>query len=364
MWHIAKVSSAEHMGNITRILLLLALAAALIVGAVAFQFWSEIRTPISHDTAGKDFQVSRGESLDKILSDLKVRGVLKDTLPLRAYLKLTKANPVIRAGGYTFPSPISPLQVLERLKQGGDFGRLTIIEGWTRFEIAEAMAKVPSFKLKDSKAALKLLNNTSLIKDLDPKAANLEGYLFPDTYFIDSDTSADEIVKQMVARFREVWNTRLKLQAVMRRVSAHDAVTKASIIETEAKLKSERPLIASVVENRLRNDVPLGVDSTLIYAAKLAGTWKNDGKIYQSDIDRKSPYNARMNKGLPPGPIASPGLSSLEAALNPVSSNFLYYVRNPDRNDGAHNFYSDPRAFEIGVIALRDWEKKHPAACR
>jgi UPF0755 protein len=279
-------------------------------------------------------------------------------------LKATKANPVIRAGGYTFPSPISPLQVLDRLKQGGDFGRLTIIEGWTRYEIAEAMAKVPSFKLKDSKEALKLLSNTSLVKDLDAKATNLEGYLYPDTYFIDTDTTPTEIVKEMVSRFKEVWNSKLQQQAFFRRVTPHEVVTKASIIETEAKLKSERPLIASVLENRLKNDVPLGVDSTLIYAAKLAGKWKNDGKIYQSDIDRKSPYNARMNKGLPPGPIASPGLSSLQAVLNPVPCNYLYYVRNPDRNDGAHNFYSDPQSFENGVIALRNWEKKHPADYR
>jgi UPF0755 protein len=352
------------MAKTIQILLLLACVAGLIIGGVAFQFWNEIHTPVSHDTTDQSFQVSRGESLEQILLDLKARGILKDTLPLRVYLKATKANPVIRAGGYTFPSPISPLQVLDRLKQGGDFGRLTIIEGWTRYEIAEAMAKVPSFKLKDSKEALKLLSNTSLVKDLDAKATNLEGYLYPDTYFIDTDTTPTEIVKEMVSRFKEVWNSKLQQQAFFRRVTPHEVVTKASIIETEAKLKSERPLIASVLENRLKNDVPLGVDSTLIYAAKLAGKWKNDGKIYQSDIDRKSPYNARMNKGLPPGPIASPGLSSLQAVLNPVPCNYLYYVRNPDRNDGAHNFYSDPQSFENGVIALRNWEKKHPADYR
>lgn len=352
------------MGKIVRILLLMAIACALIIGVLSFQFWNEIHARVSHESAADSFQVSRGESLDQILADLKARGVLKETLPLRVYLKLSKSNPVIRAGAYTFPSPISPLEVLERLKQGGDYGRLTIIEGWTRYEIAEAMAKIPSFKLKNSKEALKLLSNTSLIKDIDPSAANLEGYLFPDTYFIDSDTSPSEMVRQMVARFREVWRVGLQQQALARRMSPHELVTKASIIETEAKLKSERPLIASVVNNRLKNDVPLGVDSTLIYAAKLAGKWKNDGKIYQSDIDRKSPYNARLNKGLPPGPIASPGLSSLQAVLNPVSSNYLYYVRNPERNDGAHNFYSDPQSFETGVMALRAWEKKHPAAYR
>lgn len=363
-WNIRSVADTGLMVKPGQFLFLL-LVALLVGGAgVIVAYWNDLHTKVNHNTATQDFQVARGERLDQILQDLKERGVLNNTLTLRIYLKITKANPVIRSGSYTFPSPISPLEVLERLKQGGDFGRLTIIEGWTRFEIADALVKIPTLKLKDRKEAMKLFDNKVLIKDLDPKAANLEGYLFPDTYFIDSDSTATELVKQMVGRFREVWSNGLKDQAARKGISAHTVVTAASIIETEAKLKSERPLIASVIENRLKNDIPLGVDSTLIYAAKLAGTWKNDGKIYQSDIDRKSPYNARINKGLPPGPIASPGLSSLQAALNPVSSNFLYYVRNPDRNDGAHNFYSDAKSFEVGVQALRAWEKKHPAAFR
>lgn len=343
------------------ILLLLA-----VLGAAGFAFWcwQDLNKAVSHNASTQNLSVARGESLDQILQDLQSLGVLDQTLPLRVYLKVTKTNPVIRSGSYTFPTPITPLQVLERLKQGGDFARLTIIEGWTRFEIADAMVKVPSFKLKDRKQAMKLFDSVDLIKDIDPKAKNLEGYLFPDTYFIDSNSTAKEVVEDMVKRFRDVWINKLKSRAFSRGLDAHRVVTEASIIETEAKLKSERPLVASVIENRLKKNVPLGVDSTLIYAAKLAGTWKNDGKVYQSDIDRVSPYNTRNNKGLPPGPVASPGYSSLEAAVNPVSSNYIYYVRDPGRNDGAHNFYADAKSFEVGVQALRAWEKKHPAAFR
>jgi UPF0755 protein len=111
----------------------------------------------------------------------------------------------------------------------------------------------------------------------------------------------------------------------------------------------------------LKRNMPLGIDSTVIYASKLAGKWKNDGKVYKSDVDRVSPYNTRLFVGLPPGPIASSGASSLEAALNPAQTDYLFYVRNPARNDGAHNFYASDGDFGRGVQALRDWERQRDA---
>lgn len=326
--------------------------------------WQEMNHKIDHPNAERPIAVVRGERLDQILQTLQDRGIMNQTLPLRIYLKVTRAEPLVKAGIYWFPSPISPLEVIEYLKKGGVFQRFTVIEGWTRFEIADALVKVPTLKLQNRAQAMQLLNNSQLIKDLDPTAKNLEGYLFPDTYLFLPDTTPQELVKQMVQRFRQVWSERIAKEAAQRKRSVHGVVTQASLIETEAKLKAERPVIASVMENRVKRKMTLSMDSTLIYAAKIAGTWKNDGKIYQSDIDRASPYNTRHIKGLPPGPIASPGLSSLEAAVNPASTNFVFYVRNPDRNDGAHNFYADTQSFEVGVKALRDWEQKHPAARR
>jgi UPF0755 protein len=102
------------------------------------------------------------------------------------------------------------------------------------------------------------------------------------------------------------------------------------------------------------------VDSTIIYASKLAGKWRDDGRVYKSDVDRRSPYNTRLISGLPPGPIASPGASSLSAALNPAVTDYLYYVREPARDDGAHNFYSKDVDFQRGVEALRKWERENP----
>jgi peptidoglycan lytic transglycosylase G len=165
----------------------------------------------------------------------------------------------------------------------------------------------------------------------------------------------------MVKRFRQVWEGLAAKYPAASSKTPREVVTVASLVETEAKLAEERPKVASVIYNRLALDIPLGIDSTVIYASKLAGKWKNNGKVYQSDLDRDSPYNTRRVRGLPPGPIASPGASSLEAALNPLETHFLYYVRDPSRNDGAHNFYESESDFQRGVQALRDWERTRNA---
>jgi UPF0755 protein len=306
----------------------------------------------------KVFTVNRGEPVDQALQKLHAEHLLPPPLVLRLYLKLTRQQPNIGAGTYSFPDRASPLEILALLQQGTNFERFTVVEGWNRFDIAEAMARVNVLKLSDRKDAMRLFNNTNLIQDLDPAAKNLEGYLYPDTYFLDPDTTGQELVSEMVSRFKKVWQQRLQNDAMRRRMRVHDAVVVASLIETEAKLPEERPVIASVIYNRLRASMPLSIDSTLVYASKLAGTWRNDGHVYLSDVNRVSPYNTRKISGLPPGAVGSPGLASLEAALNPAHTNYLFYVRNPCRNDGAHNFYSDEKGFEVGVAALRAWEKQ------
>jgi UPF0755 protein len=169
------------------------------------------------------------------------------------------------------------------------------------------------------------------------------------------------MIEAMVKRFRQMWKPEWTERARALNMTPRQIVTIASLIETEAKLKEERPLVASVIYNRLQKGMALGIDSSVIYASKLAGKWKNDGKVYQSDLDRQSPYNTRLRAGLPPGPIASPRLSAIEATLNPAATDFLYYVRNPDRNDGAHNFYNNAADFERGVQALRNWERERNA---
>ena len=339
-------------------LLLLVLALVVLASAASGAWvYSDLRKPVSHARSGQYIEIPKGSSPSWIINKLLAEGIIKHEWPLKLYLKSTGKGATLKAGEYDFPSPISPLSVVAKLQQGQRrLNRITIPEGWTRWDIAREMVTIPELHLDSEAQALALMDNVSLIRDIDPKATNLEGYLFPDTYEFSPETTAADLVEMMVKRFRSVWKPDWTERAHSLNMTPREIVTTASIIETEAKLDQERPLVASVIYNRLQKNIPLAVDSSVIYASKLEGKWRYDGKVYLSDIQRRSPYNTRIFTGLPPGPVASPGESSLKAALNPANSDYLYYVRNPDRDDGAHNFYNNSRDFEGGVQALRNWE--------
>jgi UPF0755 protein len=337
-------------------LLCLGLVAA---GATTYWIYSDLHKPISHKKTGQYIEIPKGSSPSGVVKTLSSEGIIKHEWPLMLYLKSTGAGSTLRAGEYDFPSPISPLNALARIQRGQRrLDRLTVIEGWTRWDIARAMVKIPEMRLSDEAEALKLMSDVSLIRDLDPAAKNLEGYLYPDTYEFSPETTPADLIEMMIKRFRAVWRPEWSEKARSLNLSPREVVTVASLIETEAKLADERPLVASVIYNRLQRSIPLAVDSSIIYASKLEGKWKNDGKVYKSDVERRSPYNTRLHTGLPPGPIASPGESSLLAAVNPAETDYLYYVRDPARDDGAHNFYANSSGFEAGVQALRKWERE------
>ena len=345
--------------------ILLALLLLILITASASAIWAyrDLHTPVQHTKHGQYVEIPRGSSPTAVVSKLADEGIIKHKWPLTVYLKLTANGSQLKAGEYDFPSPISPLAVFARLREGEQrLLRLTVVEGWTRWDISNAMFKIPELHLADSTDALPLMDNVKLISDIDPKADNLEGYLFPDTYEFPPDTKPAELIAIMVKRFHKEWKPEWSQRSKELGLSPREVVTTASLIETEAKLSSERPLIASVIYNRLQKQMALAVDSTIVYASKLEGKWRNDGKVYKSDVERRSPYNTRLHSGLPPGPIASPGKSSLEAALNPALTDYLYYVREPSRNDGAHNFYSNESDFGQGVRALRTWEQQRDAA--
>jgi UPF0755 protein len=344
--------------------ILFTLLFILILGCAAAGYWGyqDLHTPIRHTMSGQYINIPRGSTPAAVVHKLASEGVIKHEWPLAIYLKLTGSGSRLRAGEYVFPSPISPVGILRKLQQGEQrVTRLTIIEGWTRWDIANALTRVPELEITDANTALALMDDVSLIKSIDPQATNLEGYLYPDTYEFPPGTTPKAVIEMMVKKFLLEWSPEYSAKAQALNMTPRQIVTTASLIETEAKLKDERSLIASVIYNRLQKDIPLGVDSTVIYASKLAGKWKNDGKVYKSDVDRDSPYNTRLHRGLPPGPIASAGSSSLRAALNPAQTDYLYYVREPTRNDGAHNFYSNDKDFGQGVQALRNWEQRRNA---
>lgn len=348
--------------TIKRVSLVVIVLLVSLSGGLYLWARQQLETPVLHSQSNQYVEIERGSSPDEIIAKLSNLGVIRRGWLLRLYVRLSGSGSRLKAGEYRFPSPISPLGVLKKLEDGEQrLNRLTIVEGWTRWDIAAQLARIPELKLQSPEEALALMDDTSLIRDIDPTAKNLEGYLFPDTYSFPPDSDGKRVVETMVKRFRQVWDGLSAKSPVAAGKTPREIVTIASLIETEAKLKEERPKVSSVIYNRLSLDTPLGIDSTVIYASKLAGKWKYNGKVYQSDLDRDSPYNTRRVRGLPPGPIASPGASSLEAAMNPAETRFLYYVREPSRNDGAHNFYENESDFARGVQALREWERSRNA---
>src|SRR5436305_10014302 len=340
--------------------ILLAILFVLVAAPGIFALWlyREMRSPASHEKAGEYIEIPRRSTPEAIANKLLSEGVIRRTWPLLFYIKITGSAKLIKAGEYRFPSPITPLGVLKKLEEGEQrLSRFTVIEGWTRWDIADSLSHVDELHLRDSKEALGLMDETSAIHDLDPAATNLEGYLFPATYSYPVDTKPAAVIAGMVKRFRQEWTPERAERARALHMSPRQIVIVASLIETEAKIKAVRTLIVSVILNRLGKRMPLGIDSTIVYASKLAGKWRDDGKVYLSDVNRRSPYNTRIFSGLPPGPVGAPGESSIDAALNPAQTDYLYYVRDPARDDGKHNFYNNSADFEKGVRALREWER-------
>jgi UPF0755 protein len=233
----------------------------------------------------------------------------------------------LQAGEYLFEHPASVWQIFDRMVRGDVFYyELTVPEGYNLFDIASALDQLGIIGGEDF---LRAARDPSLIRDLAPEAPTLEGYLFPDTYRITRHMTAAQLCRQMTDRFRAVWG-RLNTRAPV-----HETVTLASLIEKETALPEERPLVASVFRNRLRRKMRLECDPTAIYAALLDDRYR--GALYRSDLERPHRYNTYQHAGLPPGPIANPGLASLKAALQPADTPYLYFVARPD-GSGRHLF--------------------------
>jgi UPF0755 protein len=285
--------------------------------------------------------IPRGSSSRAIARLLASSGVVRsewDFLLARA----VRRGRVLQAGEYRFQKAASPIEVFDRIARGDVFYYvLTVPEGWNMFDIATAVEHLGLIQSADFLAAAR---KSTLIRDLDAKAPSLEGYLFPNTYRLNRSTTAEGLCRIMTAGFREAWAS-LKTSA-----DVHETVTLASLVEKEGKLAAERPEIAAVFRNRLRIGMKLDCDPTTIYAALLAGRYR--GTIYRSDLDSSDPYNTYRHPGLPPGPIANPGIESMRAALHPADSDTLYFVLKPDAS-GAHEFSSNIAAHEAATARYR-----------
>ena len=249
----------------------------------------------------------------------------------------------LKAGEYQFVQPATLPEVYNRIVRGDVYTRaVTIPEGFNLFDIAQA---VEAAQLGSKERFLTAASqDVALIADLDPGAKNLEGYLFPDTYRFERRLTPSQMLAAMVRRFRQ------NSAAIGLEGDYHRIVTLASLVEKETPVAADRPLVASVLDNRLAKDMPLMTDPTVIYAAMLEKQYR--GTIYQSDLKRESAYNTYRHSGLPPGPICSPGTASLQAAMHPADSQFLYFVADPAAA-GHSRFAATLEEHERNVIAYR-----------
>ncbi len=329
-----------------RIVLLLVVLSGATGGAA---FYHALTSPRVHAQQSTTIVIPAGSTAAQIVALLGAHEIIASPLLVRTYLSLTGRGSRLKAGSYRFPSPISALGVIQKLLSGDVYTeRITFPEGLTRFDVADMIAQLP---ITDAEKAHDLVNDTNLIADLDPQADSLEGYLFPDTYEYDETTTAEQLIEKMVRRFRQVWRPEYLQRARELRMTLRQVVTLASLIEKEAKLSSERALISSVFHNRLLRGMKLECDPTVLYAARLVGIHRQT--ITKSDLMRLSPYNTYLFAGPPPGPIASPGLASLEAALYPADTDFLYFVVDGSKNDGSHRFAVTPTEHAENVALYR-----------
>jgi UPF0755 protein len=302
------------------------------VGVAGGWFYLRAQAPYRGYQGAEQFvEIPPGASSFAIGERLVAGGVVRDLPTYRLTLWLSGQGRRLKAGEYRFDHAMTPREVIDKIARGDAFVvTLTFPEGLT---IAE-MAKIfESHGLGPAAAFVEAAQDAALIHDLDPAARNLEGYLFPETYAVPRKTDAQKLVRLMVGRFRHVFTQELRDAAAARQLSVRQAVALASIVEKETAKAEERPLVAAVYVNRLRLRMPLQADPTVIFAIQQTGTYT--GNLRHDDLIVDSPYNTYRYPGLPPGPIASPGRASLDAAVHPAESDALYFV---SRNDGSHVF--------------------------
>lgn len=308
------------------ILRFLGILAVLAILAAGFAAW-RLMSPYKGFQQDTFLDLPHGAGTGGIADRLAQAGVIRSRWDFILARLLERAR-LLQAGEYRFQKADSVLDVYNRIARGDIFYyTLVVPEGKNIFEIASAAAALGLF---DEHKFVEAARDPSLVRDIDARAPSLEGYLFPGTYKLSRHTTPQLLCQKMTARFREAW------RGLNATANPHDTVTLASLVEKEAKLPEERARIAAVFDNRLKLGMKLDCDPTTIYAALLDSRYS--GVIHRSDLESANPYNTYQHAGLPPGPIANPGLASIQAVLTPdTSTSALYFVLRPD-GSGGHQF--------------------------
>jgi peptidoglycan lytic transglycosylase G len=324
----------------TRLVLLL-----VFLSAAAVAVWLLV-TP--YGPSSETFvDIAPGESSTRIAGQLEESGIIRSRYAFDLLRWVKRGR--LEAGEYRFDHPALMTEVYSRIARGDVYTRTVVVpEGANIFEIGERLQEAglgTEDEFVEAQAA-----NVGLIQDLDPKAKSLEGYLFPDTYSFTHAETMKQILTAMVGQFRK------EAAGLGLDENVHNVVTMASLVERETAVSGERPIVASVFENRLAKKMPLMTDPSVIYGLEVEGEWR--GRIYASDLKRDTPYNTYLHTGLPPGPIANPGLRALRAAMHPAETKYLYFVAAGTNPQGKSLFAATLSEHARNVAGYRKAVKK------
>ncbi|MCI0468690.1 MAG: endolytic transglycosylase MltG [Nitrospirae bacterium] len=320
--------------------ILLMLAATVILFAAYAAI--ELFMPSGSGRTDLEVEIPEGSTFTQAVNILASRNLIRDKKIFKLTGSLLRLEKKIKPGYYVFPTRPTPYDVIIKLRKGEVIeNNVTIIEGDSLVEIGERLASAGILSKADFDD---LLRDEDFLSDLDIKAPSLEGYLFPKTYRFPKGMHPSRVLEIMVERMRKEFDDDLKERADNIGLSENETLTLASIIEKEAKVDSERALISAVYHNRIKIGMPLQADPTAIY-----GSGKKRKKVYKKDLSSPTKYNTYVIKGMPPGPIASPGKKSIVAALYPADVPYIYFV---SRGDGSHHFSTAFREHDLAVKQL------------
>ncbi len=308
----------------------------VLIGLLMFNY---MVTPVSYEEKWRDVEIPEGSTFTDSINILKEKGLIKSGLGMLLMGRITRSDRDIKAGYYNLSESMTPLQIFNNLIEGRTIQyTITIPEG---SELRKIRKQFLSTGLMDDES-WQLVYDGEFLRSLEVDAPSLEGYLYPDTYNFSKGTKPETIFKRMVQRLKDHFDASLRKRSEELGMSENNVLTLASIIEREAIYDNERPKISAVFHNRLKKNMRLQADPTVLYGVKKR--WK---RIRYRDLKRETPYNTYRFKGLPPGPIASPGIKSIMAALYPSDDDYLYFVA---KNNGRHYFSKTNKEHSKAVV--------------
>jgi len=344
----SKRSRGQHRGLTVFFIIFL---STVLLSYLAYYYYNHLFAPVdAADAKNRLVQIASGSDAGGISQLLEQEGLIRSAWAFRLWAKWKGWDEKLQAGSYLLSPAMSTPQIVAILAKGEvNIKRFTVPEGTRLADVGKILAREGICSEEEFREALQKVN---LPQELPPEAEKgLEGYLFPDTYLVEEETTAEEVVEMMLSRFVSVWEKEIAPFAQDGEMSMHQIVTLASIIEKEALLDEERPLVSAVFHNRLKKGMRLESCATVLYAVG-----KTDERITIQDLRVDDPYNTYKHSGLPPGPICSPGLASLLAAVQPANVDYLYFISN---GDGTHHFSTTFKEHEqVRIEKEKEKEKK------